>query len=117
MRRTNLWDRCLIGLLCALIGLVLGGIVALFVGMLVRSGESSRAIVVASALYFFVVGMAKGARAGDFAGEAVGVSATAMAATAGMTEEPKGGSRWGGGTSVWLWSGYGVWVALAAVLS
>lgn len=73
-------------------------------------------IVIASAAYFFVVGFVKGVAAGDFAGEALGVTVSAVAAMGSAAVDPTSEARMGSASSIALWVGYCTCVILAAVL-
>jgi hypothetical protein len=111
---TSISERILLGCLSAVIGAILGLAVALVVAVV---WDHFRAVIVfVSAAYFFGVGFIKGSDAGDFAGEALGATAATVAAMGEAAIEPTSKVPTGGGSSLVLWVGYLVCLALGAWL-
>lgn len=110
------WDRLVFGGLTALAGSVIGLVIALAL-MLFLDGYSFNAWVLAfSVLYFFGIGWLRGATAGEFAGEAVAVSASAVAAVGDAPLDPTTSAKTGTAPSLWLWVVYLIGMLLVAVL-
>jgi hypothetical protein len=114
MRPSTLWDRLMLGSISAVAGALLGSVLALFVAL--ASEQFHASMVIASTAYFFVVGFVKGAAAGDFAGEALGVTVSAVAAMGSAAVDPTSAARTGSASSIALWVGYCAVVVLAAAL-
>ena len=114
MRATTIWDRLLLGSISAVAGALLGCVLAFLVALAFKQFHAS--MVIASAAYFFVVGFVKGVAAGDFAGEALGVTVSAVAAMGSAEVDPRSTARTGTASSIVLWVGYCACLILAAAL-
>lgn len=114
MRSTTIWDRLILGCISAIAGALLGCVLAFVAALAFEKFHAS--IIIASAAYFFAVGFVKGVAAGDFAGEALGVTLSAVVAMGGTAVEPTSKARTGSATSIALWVGYCMCVTLAGVL-
>jgi hypothetical protein len=104
----------MLGSISAAVGALLGCVLAFLAALAFEQFHAS--MVIASAAYLFVVGFVKGAAAGDFAGEAVGVTISAVAAMGSAAVDPTSTARIGSATSIALWVGYCACIICAAVL-
>jgi hypothetical protein len=104
----------MLGSISAVAGALLGGVLAFLVALALEQFHGS--MVIASAAYFFLVGFVKGPAAGDFAGEALGATVSAVAAIGSAAVAPTSTARTGSASSIALWVGYCVCVVLAAVV-
>jgi uncharacterized membrane protein YgaE (UPF0421/DUF939 family) len=110
-----LLDRFLIACFCAAAGALLGLVIALMAGLLLE--DFKPAIVGVSALFCAAVGALRGVHAGEFAGEALGATASAAAAAGDVALKATSEARTGAPSNLWLWVLYCIAVGLAALMT
>lgn len=110
------WDRTVYGAISAAFGTLLGLAACACLIFAFRSSMPIRAILFASAVYFFVVGMVRGADAAFFVVEAFTSVAGAAFAETGAIPRPGQGSdnRWAAWSSPVLLVG---WIVIVGVIA
>ena len=102
-RRLSLWDRLVFGCLSAAVGALLGGAVALVLMFVLEPGAFNSLLVLFSAGFFLAVGVARGAFAGEFVGEALAYAFSFVAAGGHVAVDPRTQAKTGSPfSSVWL---------------
>lgn len=111
------WDRLVFASLSAAIGALIGAVVALLLMFLADPVAFNSTLVLFSAAFFFVVGFARGAWAGEFVGEALAHAFSLVAAAGHVQVDPKSEARTGSPfTSTWLLLLYAAGVLVLAWL-
>jgi hypothetical protein len=108
------WDRLVYGSIAGVIGALLGLAASLCLLFALGSVPPVRWIVLASAAYFFGIGVVRGVVAADFTGEAVGAVAGVAMVDAGALLDPstKSDAPWTQWSSPVLLF---VWIAIVAL--